>query len=73
MDKVSRKIEVRFSVPGRGLTVLDSDLHDSHDSGLQCLSDSDLQYLPDSGLQYLPDSDLQYLPDSGLIVMIILL
>ncbi|GJR53402.1 retrovirus-related pol polyprotein from transposon TNT 1-94 [Tanacetum coccineum] len=43
-----KKIEVKFSVPGRGLTVLDSGLHDSLDSGLQCLRDSGLQYLPDS-------------------------
>nr|GEV71944.1 copia protein [Tanacetum cinerariifolium] len=54
MDKVARKNKVKFSVPGKGLTVLDSSLHDSHDSDLQCLSDSSLQYLPDSGLQ--PDS-----------------
>ncbi|GJZ74201.1 hypothetical protein Tco_0638347 [Tanacetum coccineum] len=28
-----KKIEVKFSIPGRGLTVLDSGLHDSLDSG----------------------------------------
>ncbi|GJU78533.1 hypothetical protein Tco_1275603 [Tanacetum coccineum] len=36
-----KKIEVKISVPGRGLTVLDSGLHESLDSGLQCLPDSD--------------------------------
>ncbi|GJV29680.1 gag-pol polyprotein [Tanacetum coccineum] len=48
---------VKFSVPGRGLIVLDSGLHDSLDSGLQCFPNCGLQYLPDSGLQYLPDRD----------------
>ncbi|GKE83480.1 hypothetical protein Tco_1557222, partial [Tanacetum coccineum] len=50
-----KKIEVKFSVSGRGLIVLDSGLHDSLDSGLQCLPNCGLQYLPDSGLQYLLD------------------
>nr|GEW25082.1 copia protein [Tanacetum cinerariifolium] len=48
LDKVVRKIEVKFSVPGRGLTV--------HDGGLMYASG--LIHLLDSGLIYLPDSDI---------------